>query len=424
MKKILFGILFLSLFQISFLRASEFLKNLKVDTGYSFFYDDNILYSTDENKVSSSISSFYGEISSSQSETDLFYGFHFKFTYDRYHSFSLPGDLEAFNYDKNKVDLSAGLEIGYKVTDRLVVKIKDNLERFHRPDFTRAIEIVYGKFTDNKVLFSTFYRLFSRTEVKFEAGAESVDYSRSDEAPGFEFINSNSKVLNLGIKYHFSDTFYFDFDYSRNIRDFDINILDYTDNVYFLHLYKVLDTSYFLETNIGVQDRSYDNSGIWENGSRFFIKTFFTINRERSKIVLNYTRLRSLEANYSEDFYTMNLFDVKFKYKLNDRNILFLNLGYRRDDFEIFPADFEDPLAGTRLDKYYNFNISYTKKLNSKLDVEVRYNRFKRDSNNIYFPFLKNVFAISLKVNIFGRGGNEPLIETSNENLVVFPKEF
>ncbi len=390
------------------LADSDFSNDIYINFQYKFFYDDNVFYTLDENKVSSKISSFILEMECSRTKSNLFYRFGLKCDLDRYEDFSSDGLSEIPEYEKNKVNLSANLEVGYKFTDRVMVKLKDDFERKYRPDFLNPMEVVYGKFNDNKTIFGVYYRIFTRTELKGEVGIEKLDYDNNTDSQEFSFINSTGKLLNFGVRYHFSGTFYVDLDYSKDNRDFDVNYLDYTDELYFIHLHKILDTYMAFDADFGVQDRSYDTF-LWDSGKNVFSKLNFSIKRERSIISLNYTRTRSLAANYSEDFYMMNLFDVKFKYNLDRRNILFLNVGFRRDNFELYPADFENPEKGLRVDKYYNFNISYLRNLSNKYAIEFRYNRFKRDSNNEYFPFTKNVFAVSFKINIFNRGSKNPL---------------
>ena len=382
---------------------AQFVKGLKIDAAVLASYDDNVYYSVDGQQFSSWYSSIVPHLSYRQEGGRLYLDVDYRGQGDIYFTFEPEYDTGIDYQTSNFYSNYLKLDLGYQLTDRVLFRLKDNLDNTNRPDFLMVDEVVYGQFIQNETARGDDLQnlrtagAVRRLRVQLHRLLPS-----SDDSANHDFINSQANLIKLAAYYHLSGFTKASFNYYRSMWTFpDQEVLDYTDDFFTFGLDKQFNDQWLVHAEAGVQDRSMEESTAWDSGSNFFFKAEVLLQRERSDAKVAFERGRSLAPNYSADFYMDYILYGTWTWRPSGRDTLRFELGTRWNSFERYPADWEDPSAGLRDDNYIYTQVGYQHQIRERLVLEGKYQYMSRDSNNADFTFGKNQVQFGVRFQLF-----------------------
>lgn len=381
--------------------SAQFVKGLKIDAAVLASYDDNVYYSVDGQRYGTWYSSIVPHLAFHQEGGRLYLDLDYRGEGDIYFTFEPEHDT-GIDYDTSNVyNNYLTLDLGYQLTDRVLFRLKDNLNNTNRPDFLMVDEVVYGRFVQNETGVEMTFKTSERLELSAGYAFSFTDYNQSNDSPDHEYINSRANLLKLAAYYHLSGFTKASFNYYRSQwTSPDEEILDYTDDFFTFGLDKQFNDQWYVHAEAGVQDRSLD-SAYWDSGSNFFFKAEVSLQRERSDAKVAFERGRSMAPNYSEDFYMDYILYGTWAWRPSDRDTLRFELGTRWNNFERYPADWEDLSTGLREDNYIYTQVGYQHQIRERLVLEGKYQYMTRDSNNSQFTFGKNQVQFGVRFQFF-----------------------
>jgi len=396
---LLFSCALLLLLSVS--ASAQFVKGLKVDAAVLASYDDNVYYSVDGQRFSSWYSSIVPHLSYRQEGGRLYLDIDYRGQGDIYFTFEPEYDTNLDYQTSNFYSNYLKFDLGYQLTDRVLFRLRDNLDNTNRPDFLMVDEVVYGQFIQNETAVEMTFKTSERLELSAGYAFNFTDYTQSNDSPDHDFINSHSNLLKLAAYYHLSGFTKASFNYYRSKwTSPDQEVLDYTDNFFTFGLDKQFNDQWFVRAEAGVQDRSLEST-FWDSGSNFFFKAEVLLQRERSDAKVAFERGRSMAPNYSMDFYMDYILYGTWTWRPSERDTLKFELGTRWNQFERYPADWGNLSDGLRDDNYIYTQVGYQHQIRERLVLEGKYQYMTRDSNNKDFTFGKNQVEFGVRFQFF-----------------------
>lgn len=376
-----------------------FVRGLNIDLAAGMFYDDNIYYAVDGERVSAWAFTLMPQLQYSREWDKLFIRTRYRGAADFYRQTDTENPAYSDSRSKNMFSNFWTFELGYQINPHFLLRLKDDLDNTNRPDFREVDEMVYGRFLQNNFLASLVYRATDHLELEAGYGNHFTDYYRSDDSPSHDYINQQANAFQAALLYHFNAKTTASAHYSFSDADFpDHPELKYREQIVTGQIERQLNDQWHILGEAGVQYRDTDvDPHPWATGDSFYARIAVFMERERSSLGINLSRERSLCPNYSEDFYTDYWIRGIWRWRATIRNTIYVEGGYRLNLFETFPEDFVDPGMGTRDDNYYFVNLSYERQIRERILFLANYRYTNRDSNNNYYDFGKNVLTLGLR---------------------------
>lgn len=372
-------------------------KGFRFNISANLGYDGNIYYSVPGTEYRSLVTAITPQLTYRREGNRFFIRTQYMGIGEIYHWARSVDPDQPDLFRKNSYSNFYKLDMGYQVTRHLLLQIKDDLDNTNRPDFMQVNEMVYGKFWQNNFLVQATMRATDRLELLAGYGYHFTDYVRTDDSPNQDFINSRAHMGTAGFNYFFNSRTNFSFKYAYSQWTFpeDRN-LNYNDHFMVAELQRQLTDQWHIRVQIGAQSRRLDST-LWQNGTNIYARLGLIMKREKSVLGIDLSRERSTAPNYSEDFYRDYWVRLNWRWQISHRNLLIMEAGFRWNDFENFPANFSNPLAGTRDDYYYFAAASIERRLRERFLIFASYRFIKRDSNNPFFDFNKHALSFGLK---------------------------
>jgi len=397
-RRIFIGLIMgLALMPAGVVTAATPAKGFKLSVAVMPQYDDNVYYSPNGTEVSTWVFTIAPELEWSKEGARSFFNIGYRGQGDLYldTESEIPGqELDSSDIYNNYLKFN----FGYRLSDHVLFRLRDNLDNTNRPDFRLVDEMVYGRFIQNDLLADLVFKTTDHVELSVGYGNTVIDYYRDDDSVDHDFINSQGHQFNAGLYYHFNTRTKAGFIYRYYDRNFpDADYMDYTDNTFGGVIERQFSDAWSLNGEIGAQDRDVDG-GTWSSGTNLYYNFGVQMQRERSSLNVTVGRERSQAPNYSADFYTDYYLQGRGNWLMTARDNLFLEFGLRWNDFEVLSAD---DLADDREDDYQFIGVGYAREMQDRWFIESHYRFMNRGSNNADYEFGKNVFSVGVRYVIF-----------------------
>ena len=378
-------------------------KNFEAEVGADLNYDDNLFYSYEGSEYSTWFFSVVPKLAYNRESSRL----NFKFDYKGQGDVYFAGDSQL----GPDLDLQTGncwsnyfnLQLGYQMTNRLLLRVSDQIDNTNRPDFMTLDEMVFGKFFQNNLAAELDYRVTERLELTIGYGNRFLDYTESDDSIDHDFIDSRSHQLHAAATYYLSAMTNVSGHYRFNDTWFPEDpLLDYQDTLIGAAIRHQVNDQMFLRGEIGLQDRQMEYD-FRDSDSTWYFQTELGIQRDRSTIHLGFSRDLSQAPNYSRDFYVDYALVGGWEWEISYRDMFRIDAGVRWNEFQMLPADFAHPTGELRTDVGYMVGAGYERRLQEHFLVHAKYQYMTRGSNNEYYEFNKNTFTVGCRYVFFKR---------------------